>query len=203
MTTCEGEQVPALLVEFERVRTERLLVALRPKGLVADKQAVTGPDGTDDGLEVFLASGHVLEHHVLLNRGTVGQHTVYGEGGEEPSLDAAVSEHLRVEDIVLVGPGIALDDDAEHVEDGVAMAVERRSYQRIAVCHPIVLPLPADFLKRESPMRLERVDDPDVLVEYLSWFHAAKIGNNFETKEVFVIFPLFAISEFAKSGVRL
>ena len=33
------------------------------------------------------------------------------------------------------------DFDAEHVEDGVAMAVERRSRQWVAVGHTVLLPL--------------------------------------------------------------
>ena len=88
-----------------------------------------------------------------------------GERGENPSCDAVVAEHLRIADVVLVGLWFALDDDAEHVEDGVAMAVERRSWQRVTVGHAVVLPLLAEFLEGQPFIRPERIDDPDVLAE--------------------------------------
>ena len=62
MTACVSKQIPALLVELKRVRTEHLLVALCPKGLVADEQLVVSFDGADNGLEVFLSRRRVLEH---------------------------------------------------------------------------------------------------------------------------------------------
>ena len=35
------------------------------------------------------------------------------------------------------------------------------------------------FFERQPPMGPERVDDPDVLVEYLSRFHACKSTKNY------------------------
>ena len=178
MSACVGKQIPAALVEFEGVRAECLLVALRSKRLVADEQLVVSLDGADDSLKVFLARWRTLEHHVLLNRCAVGQHAVNGERGEYPSLNAVVVQHLGIADVVLVGPWFALDDDAEHIKDGVAMTVERRSLQRIAVGHLVVLPLTADFLEGETFVRPERVDDPDVLAEDHCWFHVCKDKKN-------------------------
>ena len=99
-----------------------------------------------------------------------------GERREEPPLYRIVAEHLWVTDEVTVGPGLAVDDDAEHVEDGVTMAVERRALQRVALSHCVVLPLLVELLEGQTAMRLERIDDPDVLTEYLSWFHSLR-GN--------------------------
>ena len=139
-------------------------------------------DGANDSLKVFLARWRTLEHHVLLNRCAVGQHAVNGERGEDPTLDTVVVQYLGIADVVLVGPWFALDDDAEHVEDGVAVAVKRRSLQRIAVGHLVVLPLTADFLEGETFVRPERIDDPDVLAEDHCWFHVCKdnafLGND-------------------------
>ena len=61
-----------------------------------------------------------------------------------------------------------------HFEDGVTMAVERRALQRIAVGHAVLLPLLVQLFEGQPLMGSERVDDPDVLVEYLSRFHACK-----------------------------
>ena len=182
MSACVGKQIPAALVEFERVRAECLLVALRTKRLVADEQLVVSLDGADDRLEVFLSRCRTLKNHVLLDWCAVGQHAVNGERGEYPSLNAVVVQHFGIADVVLVGPWLALDDDAEHVEDGVAVAVKRRSLQRIAVGHLVVLPLTADFLEGETFVRPERINDPDVLAEDHCWFHVCKdnafLGND-------------------------
>ena len=125
MTACVGEQIPAPLVEFQGVWTEHLLVALRSKRLIADEQLVVSLDGADDGLEVFLARWRTLKHYVLLDRCAVGQHTMHGKRGEYPALDTVVVQHLRIADVVLVGLWFTLDDDAEHIKDGIAVAIER------------------------------------------------------------------------------
>jgi len=99
---------------------------------------------------------------------------MHGERGEEPLADAVVAEHLLVADEVLVGLLVAVDDDAEHVLNGVAMAVERRALQRVAVGHAVDDPLLVQFFEGQSAIGPERVDDPDVLVKNLSRFHAYK-----------------------------
>ncbi len=103
---------------------------------------------------------------------------MHGERRKKPLADAAVVEqHLRIADVVLIRLQLAVDDDAEHVENGVAMAVERRALQRIAVGHTVVLPLLVQLLEGQFAIGPERVDDPDVLVEYLSRFHVCKDTN--------------------------
>ena len=54
------------------------------------------------------------------------------------------------------------------------MTIERGALQRIAVGHAVVLPLLVQFFEGQFAIGLERVDDPDVLVKYLSWFHDCK-----------------------------
>ena len=184
MSARVGKQIPAPLVEFEGVRAECLLVALCTKRLVADEQLVVSLDGADDRLEVFLSRWRTLEHDVLLDRCAVGQHAVNGERGEDPTLDTVVVQYLGIADVVLVGPWFALDDDAEHIKDGVAMTVERRSLQRVAVGHLVVLPLPADFLEGQPFVRPERIDDPDVLAEDHCWFHDCKDKKNSSNKQI-------------------
>ena len=83
-----------------------------------------------------------------------------GERGENPSCDAVVAEHLCVADEILISSWLAVDDNAEHVEDGVAMAVERRSRQRVSVGHTVFPPLLAEFLEGQPFIRPERIDDP-------------------------------------------
>ena len=58
-------------------------------------------------------------------------------------------------------------------------AVERRALQRVAVGHGVVLPLLVELFEGQLVMRLERIDDPDVLAEYLSWFHIVGKDNDF------------------------
>ena len=96
------------------------------------------------------------------------------ERGEDPTFDAVVAEHLRIADVVLVGLWFALDVDAEHITYGIAMAVERRSWQRVTVGQTVLLPLLAEFLEGLPFVRPERIDDPDVLAEDHCRFHACK-----------------------------
>ena len=136
-------------------------------------------DGALDGVEILLTRRHVLQYNTVFDGGTIGQHTMHGERREEPLADepladAAVVEHLRIADVVLIRLRLAVDDNAEHVKNGVTMAVERRALQRIAVGHAVLLPLLVQLLEGQFTVGPERVDDPDVLVEYQSWFHVCK-----------------------------
>jgi len=137
-------------------------------------QSVVRLDGALDGVEILLTRRHVLQYNTVFDGGTIGQHTMHGERREEPLADAAVVEHLRIADVVLIRLRLAVDDNAEHVKNGVTMAVERRALQRIAVGHAVLLPLLVQLLEGQFTVGPERVDDPDVLVEYLSWFHVCK-----------------------------
>ena len=89
-------------------------------------------------------------------------------------MSTVLSSDFAVVNRKIIRPGLAVDDDAEHVENGVTMAVERRALQRIAVGHTVLLPLLVQLLEGQFTVGPERVDDPDVLVEYLSWFHVCK-----------------------------
>ena len=60
------------------------------------------------------------------------------------------------------------------------MAVERRAIEWIAVSHAVVLPLLVQFFEGQFAIGPERIDDPDVLVKYLSWFHACKSSESFQ-----------------------
>ena len=141
---------------------------------------MVGLDGTDDGVEILFASRCILQHQTFLHGSAVCQYAMHGERGEEPALDAVVTEHLLVADEVLIRLWLAVNDDAKHVEDGIAMAVERRAIEWIAVSHAVVLPLLVQFFEGQFAIGPERIDDPDVLVKYLSWFHACKSSESFQ-----------------------
>ena len=102
-----------------------------------------------------------------------------GKRGEEPTLDAVVAECLLITDIILIGTWFAVDDNARHILNGIAMAVERRAMQRIAVGHCVIYPLLVQFFEGQFAVGPERIDDPDVLAKYLSWFHDCKSTKNY------------------------
>ena len=56
----------------------------------------------------------------------------------------------------------------------IAMTIERRTLQGVAISDAIVHPLLVQFIKRQPSIGHECIDDPDVLVKYLSWFHDCK-----------------------------
>ena len=77
----------------------------------------------------------------------------------------------NIADIIFVGTRLTVDDDAEHFKNGVSMAVERRALQRVAVGHAVVNPFPVQFLERQFTTASERIDEPNVLMENLRYFH--------------------------------
>ena len=103
---------------------------------------------------------------------------MYGECREKPTLDAIVAKHGFIADIIFIGLLVAVDDNARHIENGVAMAIERGTLQRVAVGHLVILPLLVQFFKGLLSVGPKRIDDPDVLLKYLSWFHDAKVQNS-------------------------
>ena len=148
-------------------------------------------DGTDNGVEILFASWCIFEHHTLFNRCAISQHTMHGKRGEKPALDAVVGEHFFITNVILIGTWFAVDDDAKHIEDGIAMTIERRTLQGVAISDAIVHPLLVQFIKRQPFIGHECIDDPDVLVKYLSWFHDCK-GIHFYFKSlIYLLFYLF------------
>ena len=137
---------------------------------------MVGLDGLDDGLKVFLTSRHILKQDTFAQVGAIRKHGVDGQGREHPSLDAFVVEYLGIGDIIFVTTiEVALNDDAEHADDGVLMAIERGTCQRTAFDHLIFHPQIINLFEREVLILAQRIDEPDILLENLCWFHAAKI----------------------------
>ena len=153
--------------QLQGVGADRLLVALSMELLIAYAQTVVGVDSADDDVEILLAGRCILQHQAFLHCRTVGQHTMYGERGEEPALDAVVAEHLMITDVVFVGAFVAVDDDAKHLENGITMAVERRALQGVAVGYLVSLPFLVQLLEGEAPVGPKSIDNPDILVKYL------------------------------------
>ena len=153
--------------QLQRVWADRLLVALRMELLIAHAQAAALADGTDDNRQELHACRHALQHHPLLHRSAVGQHAVHGHRREHPALNAVIVEHLRIRDVVLVRLRLTLYDDTEHVEDGIAMPVERRANQGVAPIHLVFHPFPLEFLQCQSPVFPQRIDKPKIKLIFL------------------------------------
>lgn len=74
----------------------------------------------------------LLQHDAVFEWGAVRQGCVDSERREHPSLNGVVVEHVRVGDVIFVVMfRVALDDDAEHIEDGVLVAIEGETVERI------------------------------------------------------------------------
>lgn len=88
-------------------------------------------------------------------------------------LYAAVGKHAVIGDIIPVVALPAFDDDPEHVEDGVAVAVERCTRQWVALGHLVGYPTLVNLLKRHPLVPLQRRQQPRILMEYIRLFHTA------------------------------
>ena len=60
---------------------------------------------------------------------------------------------------------VAIDDDAKHVEDGIAVAVEATACHGEPATHLSLCPVLVDLLEGEALMAVDGVDEPDVFFE--------------------------------------
>ena len=162
--TRKGQQIPALVEEFESVWGNGLFTALCPKTAIGNQDALVLFDGADDGLQELLTCRHILENDTIFQRDTVGEHATHGERGEHPALQTVVVEHLRIIDVIPI-ISIALDNNAKHIEDGVTMAVERGTREGIAIRHLVLFPSPTQLIEAQASMTPQRIDEPDILLK--------------------------------------
>ena len=66
---------------------------------------------------------------------------------------------------------VALNDNAEHVEDGILMTDERTAVEWTPADDFVFLPKVVKFLERQSLILAQLVDEPDVLLVNLCRFH--------------------------------
>ena len=96
------------------------------------------------------------------------------EGREHPVLYGLLGEHLGIAYVVAVAiPLVAIDDDAKHVEDGIAMAVEGAARHGEATTHLGLYPMLVDFLEGEALVAVYGVDEPNVFFEKGGGTHRA------------------------------
>ena len=80
--------------------------------------------------------------------------------------------HLGIGDVVAVAiPLVAIDDDAKHVEDGIAMAVEGAARHREAATHVGGYPLGIEFAEGDLACSADGADEPDVFIEEVGGLH--------------------------------
>ena len=94
------------------------------------------------------------------------------EGREHPVLQGVLGEHLGIGDMVSVAIALfAIDDDAKHVEDGIAVAVEGAACHGEPATHLGLHPVVVDLLEGEALMAVDGVDEPDVFFEEVGGLH--------------------------------
>ena len=152
--------------QLHRVWADSLHIPFSAELLIAQLYAAVVLYGREDGVEEFKSGRYILKHHAFLHYGAVGQHSVDGERREEPALDVVIAQHIGIVDEVLVCLFLALYDDAEHTAYGIAVAVERRTRQGIALGNHVFLPFLVQFLEGKTTIRPERIDDPNNMIEF-------------------------------------
>lgn len=102
----------------------------------------------------------------------LAEHAADRHGIEHPVLDRVFFEDFSVADVVFEAVLlVAFDVDAEHVLDGIFMAVKGAANHWQAFRHVVVHPLAVDILKRDSFGAVNGVYKPDVLLEEGVGFH--------------------------------
>ena len=94
------------------------------------------------------------------------------EGREHPVLYGLLGKHLGVAYVVAVAVFlVAVDDDAKHVEDGIAVAVEATARHGEPATHVGLDPTLVDLLEGEALVAVDGIDEPDVFFEEVGGFH--------------------------------
>lgn len=182
MVAREGEHIPALMKQPEGIGCHRLVVGWSAEALIRHLHLVIRADGTDDGVEEDFAGRDLLQHDAVLHGNAVCQDAVHRERGEEPARNGTVAQVVGVLDVVAIVAQVAGNVDAEHLQDGLPVAVEGRTLQHTAVGDALLHPQAVQLLKGETLMT-QRVDDPDVLMKNASGFHEGKGTKIFRKKE--------------------
>ena len=167
----QGQQIPALIEALQDVRADGLLVALvSVKLVIAHAQTVVLLHGANDGLQELLTRWRTLQNDATADRSTVRQCRADSQRGEHPTLDRVIIDHLGIGNIVFVCLRLTVDNDAEHVEDGVLVAIERSAVEGFAAYHIVLHPQVVNLFEREPLVLAQRIDEPDVLLEILAGF---------------------------------
>ena len=104
----------------------------------------------------------------------LGQHIVYREGREHPVLYGVFVEGFGIGDMVAVAVLlVAIDDDAKHVEDGIAVAVEGAARHGQAAAHLGLEPVVVDLIEGEALVAVYGAYEPDVFSEDSCYIHGS------------------------------
>ena len=102
----------------------------------------------------------------------LGQHIVYREGREHPVLYGVFVEGFGIADMVAVAVLlVAIDDDAKHVEDGIAVAVEGAARHGQAAAHLSGDPLVVEGTEGDLAGLADGAHESDVFSEDGSGAH--------------------------------
>ena len=168
MMTCEHEQIPTLLAESQRIGFNVLLIGFPIKTLISHLDTAVQFHRLDQHGQVILSHRHIFKDDTIFHRHTVGENRTDGKRREEPALYRIILEHLGIGDVILVAIHlIALDDQSDDIQDGIAMAVERGTLQGITIRHLVLNPFLVEFLEGDAPVSPNGGDEPHVLLKDL------------------------------------
>ena len=136
--------------------------------MVVDAQFQTVAHGFDDGRQVFPSRGDLLEEDAPFQVVALIDEVVHRKGVEQPVADATALHVVGMFNVIAVTIfAAAADVDVEHLLDGGAPVVEGAAGQRLALAQARALPAFVDFFEGDAPLAVDRVDQPDVLVEQI------------------------------------
>ena len=75
-----------------------------------------------------------------------------------------------VTNIVMIG-GVTLDDESEHIQDGIAVFVEAAAWQGITVSHLVGDPQLIKFTEPQFAVLSQCIHQPHIVLELLSYIH--------------------------------
>ena len=170
--------VPAAVEQAnkQRVQGHRRLRHFASITTVSRLNANSHLHGLDEPVQELALGRDGLQDDAVVHALALREFKVHGHRGQHPVLDGTLLQDLLVVDVVPEAVLlVALDDDPEHVQDGVAMAVEGRPGDGHALAHVRPHPKVVDFLEGQFPAAMDDVHQPDVLFVEVVGFHRGSI----------------------------
>lgn len=169
-----GKEVPTLVEEFEAVGLDvDFGDGVAAVATVANDDTHLFLHGVDNGLQVVVA-GNLLEHDAVLDGEALANDVVDGQRGEHPVLDGVFVQQVFVlDEVAVVVAAVAVDEDAEDGEYGVAVTVEGGARQLGAVAHLGLEPFLLNLWEGDTSCPTDGADYPDVFFEQGGCGHGA------------------------------
>ena len=123
-------------------------------------------------MQILSIGWNGLQHDAVMHTLVFCKDAVHRHRGEHPVLDGILLQHIGIVDVIAESVLlVALDDDAEHVQNSITVAVEGAAGNGHALARLRLKPATVDLFERYLPGLVDGVYQPDVFLKECVRFH--------------------------------